>query len=635
MAMNSQTQAIVDRLKEEGLLIRNKGTNSIKSVKETLTLELGKFQGTFDAIRQSMGYMDQAAVDQAELAKRNADLAALSEDERNAVLKTIADNAAKQANLDERELALRNEDLKKKEKTDIKLFGKNGLIGSALTKVKDFAVNAAVLGLTGAAVYEFIAGFIEKQFGIELPTVADAFRGIYNALKDIDWMKLKENLAFLADPEFLKKAGIALGVATGGALLTDVAKDATLYALLYQAVFGRGPQLPAPTGTPPTGTPPGGGTPSRGGRVFGKIRGPLIAALGTAAIIYAEDIADFMRDEFTDLTPEEIKNTPIGLPEAGVSALGGAAIGGTVLTLGGFMALWPALAVGALAGIVWTAGSAILENVNERAKDLESSGLGRATFNALKAEADKAAGNRMRYVPNLIDAARSDLEYFNDEIEKINERLERGGMTNARGKFIAYNEAYVKEMEQQRKDLIQRRLNVEKLMNERINAEIEKGNIDYIPQDAFNERLRKLRALQEAGPNAQMERGRFGRMPNGNELIDAFEIDGVKYKPEQLQEKIEQLENTYKSRFGQQELDKISDLGRVLKSPEVAAAIASGAAAASAINNGKGNMLAYQGGSTIVNNNITASNTRGGDSFTNIMTEMFGKQQVGIPGSAA
>jgi hypothetical protein len=625
---NAQTQAIIDRLKEEGLLVRNKGTNSIKSVKDTLITELGKFQGTFDAIRQSMGYMDQAAADQAEIAKRNADLAALSEDDRNAVLKTIAENAAKQANLDERELALRNKELMKKEKTDIKLLGKNGLIGSALTKIKDFAVNAAAIGLFGAAAYEFIAGFIESQFGIELPTVAEIFRGVYNALKDVDWMKLKENLSFLADPDFLKKAGIALAVGSSAAVLVDVAENALLYKLLYQVLTGRGLPIPPTTTTPP-GSPPGK-TPKLGG-----IKGALLSSLALAGVIYAEDIADFIRGSVTDLTPEEIANTPIGGLEAGISAAGGAAAG--FLTLGAFIGAWPALVVGALAGTVWAAGSAILENVNKREADLKSSGLGPAAFNALKAEADKAAGNRMRFVPNVIGALEKDIQMFNDEISELENKLKEGSGEKIKGRFVEYTESQRAAFEEQLEDTLTRRANSEKLLNERINAEIERGNVNYIPQDAFNQRIKELRELQNAEPNATMERGGRGTAASRKELIKVFEIDGVKYTPEQLEEKIKELEKTYKSRFGQQEFDRISDLGRVLQDPAVAAQIVAAAATAATVIAGNGGPpLAYTGGPTIINNNMSASTTKGGNSFTSLlMNGMGGGSNLSIPNQVA
>ena len=48
--MTPDTKAIVEKLTNEGLLLRNTGTNSIKSVK----VELNKFHDTFKALSSSM-----------------------------------------------------------------------------------------------------------------------------------------------------------------------------------------------------------------------------------------------------------------------------------------------------------------------------------------------------------------------------------------------------------------------------------------------------------------------------------------------------------------------------------------------------------------------------------------------------
>ena len=54
--MSPQTQAIIDRLTSEGNLLRNSGTNSIRSVK----IELGKFNSVFNAISNNLA--SQAAI---------------------------------------------------------------------------------------------------------------------------------------------------------------------------------------------------------------------------------------------------------------------------------------------------------------------------------------------------------------------------------------------------------------------------------------------------------------------------------------------------------------------------------------------------------------------------------------------
>ena len=50
MAYSEDTQAIIDRLKAEGDLIRNSGTNSVKS----LNIKLEKFDGLFKSINTNI-----------------------------------------------------------------------------------------------------------------------------------------------------------------------------------------------------------------------------------------------------------------------------------------------------------------------------------------------------------------------------------------------------------------------------------------------------------------------------------------------------------------------------------------------------------------------------------------------------
>ena len=48
--VSEETNEILDRLKKEGDLLRNRGAHSVKSVK----IELGKFEGLFDVIANNV-----------------------------------------------------------------------------------------------------------------------------------------------------------------------------------------------------------------------------------------------------------------------------------------------------------------------------------------------------------------------------------------------------------------------------------------------------------------------------------------------------------------------------------------------------------------------------------------------------
>jgi len=65
MAVSEETQAIIDRLKAEGDLIRNSGTNSLR----TMTIKLDKFEGLFTSINRQL-------VAQTDLLRAQAGLAA-------------------------------------------------------------------------------------------------------------------------------------------------------------------------------------------------------------------------------------------------------------------------------------------------------------------------------------------------------------------------------------------------------------------------------------------------------------------------------------------------------------------------------------------------------------------------------
>ena len=82
LGASTQTQEIVDRLKKDGELLRNKGKNSIRSV----NIELSKFSDAFNAISGSiqnqsgiLAGMQATAEDQAEIAQKKSDFDELSE----------------------------------------------------------------------------------------------------------------------------------------------------------------------------------------------------------------------------------------------------------------------------------------------------------------------------------------------------------------------------------------------------------------------------------------------------------------------------------------------------------------------------------------------------------------------------
>ena len=80
--LSTETQAIVDRLVREGELLRNEGAHSIKSVKETITVELAKFAGIFDQMKGSLAGLSETSAKNLVIAQEDAKLRGLTDKER-------------------------------------------------------------------------------------------------------------------------------------------------------------------------------------------------------------------------------------------------------------------------------------------------------------------------------------------------------------------------------------------------------------------------------------------------------------------------------------------------------------------------------------------------------------------------
>ena len=97
---NAQTQHIVDKLVNEGLLLRNKGTNSIKSVKA----DIAKFSDTFVALQKSMSGISGSIQAQSKLDvlndERQFKLDKLSSKEQEEYREEEAANIKRQQKLD-------------------------------------------------------------------------------------------------------------------------------------------------------------------------------------------------------------------------------------------------------------------------------------------------------------------------------------------------------------------------------------------------------------------------------------------------------------------------------------------------------------------------------------------------------
>ena len=354
--MSPETQAIIDKLENEGLLLRNRGKNSIKTVKDTVKVELGKFAGIFNEMKGSLtGLSEQSAANIA-IAEEEAKLRGLSEQERLDYIRT-------QGEMEQRKQELENERLKREEKSesekkksDSVIFnGVKGLFSGITGFFKKWGLVIAGLGLPFA--YEFVAGMLKAKFGIELPTVMEGVKNLGKFLTDVPWAKLSsviiDTIAILVGFRLaLGALNLAIAGVRGGA-----------------ALLGRGSLLPG--GTPPLVGPPapGGTAPAGGGpgllrRVGGAIAGNKgKAALAALSMLGVARVTGGTDDTTLDATAGQedllaaINERDTSLMEvlsetASSAAIGGAIGGAGGLVAGGVTAV-PGAIAGAISGAIW------------------------------------------------------------------------------------------------------------------------------------------------------------------------------------------------------------------------------------------------------------------------------------------
>ena len=346
MAISEETQAIINRLKQEGDLLRNSGTNSVKSVK----IELSKFNDAFGAIRDSMGLLSQDASNQAEIAKRNADLAALSEDERNAVLRQVAENSAAEARLNAEDLARREKESKERDRKDRSIFGKGGIIMSTLGTVGTLLGKGLLYGGGTILAYEFLGGFLESQFGIDIPTTSSIFKGMQQSLSAIDWEQFKKNMEFLASPTFLAIAG---GTYAGGKILENAAElvQTGMLAKILQN------QL-----TPDQADV---GKASKTAK-FSKIRLGIVGIVAGSIATLLPTFAEYLQKNVGGLTDGEI--AAVTLTDVGVGVGQGILAGAAIGSFGGVPGIIIGAIAGGVAGLALNLGDFIKQRVTDTAE---------------------------------------------------------------------------------------------------------------------------------------------------------------------------------------------------------------------------------------------------------------------------
>ena len=373
--VSEDATAIVDRLTAEGLLFRNSGTNSIRSVK----IELGKFDSIFQTISNSL-------IEQTELLAKSLNLTEIRDKEADERRQAIDDAADTSTNTDT------NTDTKndKKETLGDKLKGAGK---ASFDFIKSFAKIAGSLFIG----YNLLKGMVDKvtdgKFTEYETKLKEFVSTITRNLGDFSEI-LTNPLAMLMGSSLLamglrnnfKLFGLAIETATG------LAKGMFAAGGLVMKALGLGTVATTGAGAAGAGAAGAGNGENKSKKRF---KAPTVRGLGLAAAagVVINIGATMLRDEFEENginSKVAIGEAELDLVSLGESALQGAAFGAM---------FGP---VGALVGAV--GGAAI--------------SLGGVAADYIKGEVEKSRSKLVTDMDNSFNVVNTDLAMAKTEKEK-------------------------------------------------------------------------------------------------------------------------------------------------------------------------------------------------------------------------
>ena len=306
--MSPDTKAIVERLTAEGLLLRNSGTNSIKSVK----VELGKFTDAFKAMSGSMEGITGTIQGQTKLQElqdeRQFKLDQLEEKDKKEYLAQEAVNTKNKQKLDSAKLAQDLKASKERDQKDFKVFGKDGIFASTLKSTFDIVKKTLFFGIVGAIGYEVLAGAIEaiapKYFGIDadMPTLFEGFSNAGTALSKIsmtDWDGFVNNIKYLAQP--IAQLGLGYAAVAGTTAVVKGGANAAAQVLTFKALRN----MFSP------GVDDVGAGMTKVGLTKKLVRGGIAGLVFSGLFAAIEPISNYIRGEAENLTPQQIAQTKV------------------------------------------------------------------------------------------------------------------------------------------------------------------------------------------------------------------------------------------------------------------------------------------------------------------------------------
>ena len=489
--LSAETQAIVERLQAEGKLLRNTGSNSIRSVK----VELAKFEGIFNTIsnnitsqtetmRASMGAQADIAEREREQAARQRAFDDLEQDSESAELKALREKVETQK--------LKNDLASEKDKSKgdglfKKLSGLGGLkiLGGGLLAVGALAVGYGYLNS-------------KTDGGLDRMVLA---------IKETGWQKISESLNLVAErtpliltqlenalkPENLENLAKAAGAAAVAGLgIGALAKLGPSLIEAATAGYLVNEVRKAKAGTPGSVDPDGPDKDKKGGLRRPNLKSFTVAGLATYALsALMPKIGDYIRGNIMGMTPTEIANKKYDAVDFGGTVLKYA----TIASMFGPTGALIGAGVGAAIGI----GEKIVDVIRD---DLYDEGAitnrmedALEEVNRLKTDAeDKLAtmiAERESLSKNLTEAQLENIGLGNDAIqaqrdivnaekEAIKKAATEAAQTSTREIQAEIDELTEKEFRAQRQKTNPRGLGESDAAYERAKAEFDKERLNEI-----------------------------------------------------------------------------------------------------------------------------------------------------------
>lgn len=175
-AMSDQTLAIIERLKAEGQLTRNTGTNSLRAVK----IQLDKFENVFNSISTNITEQTELMRLQLGMAREKAE-----KDKTKEQFEEVANKAPPLA--DQTDSPSTEKDDGGSRKTDEKIEAMGNAIAGALS-LKNIAIAGAGLFVG----YNLLKGYIDE-------TTNGGWSEMENSIRDTNWDDVKEQFNSMVD----------------------------------------------------------------------------------------------------------------------------------------------------------------------------------------------------------------------------------------------------------------------------------------------------------------------------------------------------------------------------------------------------------------------------------------------------